>query len=77
MCKSVRHCKARELPGMQVCDSIVAEAPTDEQVLNILGMVYKGGEQANKLIAAYEQAIKARPQDSHLLQVLLFAQTRW
>ena len=77
MCKWMRHCKACQYLIMQVCDSIVAEAPTDEQVLNILGMVYKGGEQANKLIAAYEQAIKARPQDGHLLQVLLFAQTRW
>lgn len=61
---------------VQVCDGVVAEAPTDEQVLNILGMVYKGGEQTSKLIAAYEQAVKARPNDRHLLQVLLFAQTR-
>ena len=55
---------------------MAAEAPTDEQVLNILSMVYKGSEHITKLIAAYEEAVKARPQDTHLLQTLLFTQTR-
>jgi hypothetical protein len=61
----------------QVCDGVVAEAPTDEQVLNILSMVYKGSEQASKLIAAYEAAVKARPYDRHLLHVLLMANVRY
>ena len=55
----------------------MAEAPTDEQVLNILSMVYKGSEQASKLIAAYEAAVKARPNDRHLLHVLLMANIRY
>ncbi len=55
---------------------MAAEAPTDEQVLNILSMVYKGSQHTNKLIAAYEEAVKARPSDPHLLQTLLFTQTR-
>ena len=63
-------------PAAQACDSVVEEAPTDEQVLNILGMVYKGPEQAGKLIAAYEKAVEAFPERQQLLQVLLFAQTR-
>ncbi len=63
-------------PAAQACDSVVEEAPTDEQVLNILGMVYKGPEQACKLIAAYEKAVEAFPERRQLLQVLLFAQTR-
>ena len=67
----VRECDA------QVCDGVVAEAPTDEQVLNILGMVYKGSEQASKLIAAYQAAVKARPNDRHLLHVLLTAHIRY
>ena len=62
---------------LQACDGVAAEAPTDEQVLNILSMVYKGSEHVNKLIAAYEDAVKARPQDAHLLQTLLFTQTRY
>ena len=62
---------------MQACDGVAAEAPTDEQVLNILSMVYKGSEHVGKLIAAYEKAVQARPQDPHLLQTLLFTQTRY
>ena len=62
---------------LQTCDGVAAEAPTDEQVLNILSMVYKGSKHISKLIAAYEEAAKARPHDLHLLQTLLFTQTRY
>ncbi len=62
---------------LQVCDEVVAEVPTDEQVLNILSMVYKGSEQVSKLITAYQAAVKARPNDRHLLQVLLMAHIRY
>lgn len=71
MYHEVRDCNA------QVCDGVVAEAPTDEQVLNILSMVFKGSEQASKLIAAYEAAVKAHPNDRHLLHVLLTAHIRY
>jgi Tfp pilus assembly protein PilF len=59
-----------------VCDQVLSEAPTDEQVLNILSMVYKSKVHQAKLTSAYEVAVKARPNDAGLLAVLLSMYTR-
>ena len=64
------------LHAWQVCDQVLSEAPTDEQVLNILAMVYKSKAHQAKLTSAYEAAIKARPNDANLLVVLLSQYTR-
>lgn len=60
-----------------MCDQVLSEAPTDEQVLNILSMVYKSKVHQAKLTSAYEVAVKARPNDAGLLAVLLSMYTRY
>lgn len=64
------------LHAWQVCDQVLSEAPTDEQVLSILAMVYKSKAHQAKLTSAYEAAVKARPNDVNLLAVLLSQYTR-
>ena len=65
------------LRAWQVCDQVLSEAPTDEQVLNILAMVYKSKAHQAKLTSAYEAAIKIRPNDISLLIALLSQYTRY
>jgi len=62
--------------AVQVCDEVLNEAPTDDQVLNILAMVYRSKEHLEKLTSAYEAAVKARPNDTNILTVLLGMYTR-
>ncbi|KAK9902038.1 hypothetical protein WJX75_002093 [Coccomyxa subellipsoidea] len=66
----------RAKEAFEVCDQVLSEAPTDEQVLNILSMVYKSKVHQAKLTSAYEVAVKARPNDAGLLAVLLSMYTR-
>jgi Tfp pilus assembly protein PilF len=61
---------------LQVCEGVVKEAPTDDQVLSILAMVYKSNQHLAQLTSAYEAALKARPNDARLLNVLLCMYTR-
>lgn len=66
----------RTLCTLQVAEEVLAAAPPDDHVLNMLLLVLKPAQRAADLTAAYEAACSKQPNNQDLLEGLFACHVR-
>lgn len=72
-------CGARqqlEKMHVQVCEAVRREVPTDEQILNIMSIVYRRANRMKDMSAAFAAASAAHPRDEGLLRGVFVSYVR-
>ncbi|KAL3145468.1 hypothetical protein ABBQ32_003295 [Trebouxia sp. C0010 RCD-2024] len=62
--------------GLQVCEAVRREVPTDEQILNIMSIVYRRANRMKDMSAAFAAASAAHPRDEGLLRGVFVSYVR-
>ena len=65
------------MPCLQVAEEVLAAAPPDDHVLNMLLLVLKPANRVQDVLPAYEAACSKQPKNEDLLQGLFACHVRW
>ena len=62
--------------GYELCESVRAEGPSDDTVLNTLALYYRHNDMRAELVAAFESASERQPRNTEYLKLLFSAYAR-